>query len=182
MMRPPALHPRTWLGVVLLATLSSVANAQDSFLTIGAGPSFPTGSGSSGMKPGFMAEAMAGRVLPGGYASARIGAMYGQSRIGGGMGMNAIEPGTQRILGAMAGLMAMPKWDYDWFPYVLATAGVVKATFQGSTSSFAWATGAGTTLQWQAVDFYLEGRFLEARNDIGRGQMVSVTTGLRFAR
>lgn len=184
-MRPHHSGRRAWLGAALVGTLcAGVAVGQSpQFVAVGAGASFPTGSGSEGMNPGFLAEAMAGKVLPGGFASARIGAMYGQSHLGGaGMGMQSIEPGTQRMFGLMAGLMVMPRWDYDWTPYALGTLGVVNARFQGTTNSFAWAAGAGTTLQWKEVDFFLEGRFLEARKGDGRGQMVSVTTGVRFER
>ena len=92
------------------------------------------------------------------------------------------ESGTQRILGAMGGFMLMPDWNRDWVPYLLATAGAVNTEFAGRMTSFAWATGAGATLRWEALDFYVEGRFLQATRDGARGEMVSISTGIRFSR
>lgn len=156
------------------------------FLTAGGGASFPVGGSRAMMHPGWVTELMAGAVLPGGYSSVRVGAMLGRSRVGSddGMsgGMTTVEPGTQRMAGLMAGLMAMPRWDYDWMPYGFLSAGGVNSKLVGSVNSFAWATGVGVVLKWRAVDFYAESRFLQARKSGGTGEMVSLTGGLRFTR
>ena len=174
------------IGVVLLALMwPTAARAQSGrFVAFGGGASFPAGSASEGMNTGWVTELMAGTVLPGGVLSLRTGLMYGRAGIGdedADPGMQMMEPGTQKMLGAMAGLMAMPpQWNWDWVPYVFATAGVVNASYQGSMASFAWTGGAGTLLQLKPFDLYLEGRLLQARKNGGRGQMVSLTAGIRL--
>lgn len=182
--RAPRSRLPHWIAAPLLCAIcADPALAQSGrFLTVGGGASFPTGDASAAMDPGWMTEVMGGVVLPGNFASLRVGGMYGQSRVTGGTGMQAMEGGTQRIVGAMGGLMVMPDWNRDWVPYALATAGAINARFQGNATSFAWSTGAGATLQWEAVDFYVEGRFLQARKSAARGEMVSVTTGIRLSR
>ena len=171
-----------WLVAVLLGAVCAMPAAGQQFLSLGAGASFPTGTVRAAMDPGWMTEVMGGVVLPGNFASVRIGAMYGQSRVGGGSGMMAAESGTQSIFGAMGGFMVMPDWNRDWVPYLLATAGAISAEYEGRMTSFAWSTGAGATLRWEALDFYVEGRFMQASKGSARGEMVSVTSGIRLSR
>jgi hypothetical protein len=172
---------------IMLAVAPVAAIAQESgFIGIGAGAGIPAGSRSGGMSTGWVAEVMAGRVLPGNFASIRLGGMFAQSRIDGmagdamWMGDPLPEGGTGRIIGGMAGLMAMPSWDWDWYPYVHAGAGVVNARYQGDVTSFAWSGGAGAVMKWRTLDFYVEGRLLQARRGSGHGEMASITTGFRY--
>jgi hypothetical protein len=173
-------------ALILVAVQTAAASAQTAgFVGLGGGASFPTGSRSDAMRTGWMTELMAGLVLPGNFASARIGGMLGESRVGAmaddmWMGDPLPGGGTSRVIGAVAGLMAMPDWDWDWYPYVHAGAGLVNARYQGSVTSFAWSGGAGAVMKWRTLDFYVEGRFLQARRDGGHGGMVSVTSGLRL--
>jgi hypothetical protein len=171
----------------LLAVAAAAAAAQESgFIGIGAGAGIPAGSRSGGMNTGWVTEVMAGRVLPGNFASVRLGGMFAQSRIDGmagddmWMGDPLPEGGTGRIIGGMAGLMAMPSWDWEWYPYLHAGAGIVNARYQGDVTSFAWSGGAGAVMKWRTLDFYVEGRLLQARRRSGHGEMGSITTGLRF--
>jgi hypothetical protein len=173
-------------AILLLSPVAIHAQQSGSFFAIGGGASFPPGDAGDAMDPGWVAQLMAGRVLPGDFASARIGVMYGQSRVpgaAGAMGTTApvMIPGTQRMIAVLGGLMAMPRWNYDWFPYVFVDAGAVSARLHGSATSFAWSTGAGTTLQWSSVDFFVEARFLQARRAEGSGEMLFATTGVRVS-
>jgi hypothetical protein len=94
----------------------------------------------------------------------------------------AMTPGTQAMVALLGGFMAMPRWDYDWFPYVFVDAGALTARLHGSVTSFAWSSGVGTTLQWSTVDFFVEGRFLQARRAGTSGEMVFATMGVRVSR
>jgi hypothetical protein len=173
------------IAFVVLASGGSAAAQESGFLGVGGGVGIPAGSRSDGMHTGWVTEMMVGRVLPGGFASARVGAMFAQSRIDGmmdemWMGDPLPEGGTGRLIGGMAGMMAMPRWDWDWYPYLHAAAGLVNARYQGDVTSFAWSGGAGAVMKWRTLDFYVEGRLLQARRGGDHGEMVSVTTGLRF--
>jgi hypothetical protein len=173
---------RTLQGAALLLgliALPSAAAGQSGFLGIGAGAGIPVGPDDT-MGNGWVTEVMAGRVLPNGFMSVRLGGMYAQSPIATMDAMQYVPGGTTRLLGAMAGLMAMPDWDWDWYPYVHAGAGAIHSRFHGSMTSFAWSAGAGTVLKLQKVDFYVEGRFQQARRGGERGQMVTATTGIRL--
>jgi hypothetical protein len=179
------LPVRARLGGALVLALALLAPAavagQSSFFGIGAGAGIPVGGAADAMGNAWVTEVMAGRVLPNGFMSARIGGMFGQSQVAGvDDGMMFMESGTTRLLGAMAGLMAMPDWDWDWYPYAHAGAGALHGRFQGGMTSFAWSAGAGTVLKLRAVDFYFEGRYLQALRSGERGEMVTATTGIRF--
>jgi hypothetical protein len=184
------------LVLALLTPLGAAAQS-NAFVGIGAGAGVPTGASADAMGSGWLTEAMAGLVLPNGRVTLRVGGMYGQTSLRGadpmgdaggmgptgGMGSTDDGPGTPtstHLLGAMAGVMAMPAWDWDWYPYVHAGAGALRARYDGSATSFAWSAGAGTTLKSRALDFYIEGRYLQARRGGETGAMVSATTGLRF--
>jgi hypothetical protein len=172
------------LTAAALATAAPEAAAQR-FVTVGAGAGFPFGPDRGSMQTGWVTEIMAGMVLPNGFSSLRVGGMYAESRIAGseGMGGMAFMPsGTGRLVGGMVGLMAMPNWDWDWFPYVHASAGAMNASFQGTTTSFAWSSGVGIVVQWRLIDFYTEGKFVQARRAGATGEMIAITTGLRLAR
>lgn len=176
-------------AIFFVIAAPTVAHTQEAgaFVAVGAGASLPSGGADDAMDPGWVAHLMGGRVLPGEFASARIGIMYGRSRVpglAGGMGTSApaMSPGTQEMVAVLGGLMAMPRWDYDWFPYVFADAGALTARLRGRITSFAWSSGVGTTLQWSAVDFQVEGRFLQARHSGTSGEMFFVTVGIRFSR
>jgi hypothetical protein len=182
-----AHHARTFLTVLMLGacTASSAAAQSGGFVGLGGGASFPLGSRSDAMRTGWMTELMAGMVLPGNFASVRVGGMLGESQVrpmddGMWMGDPLPDARTSRVVGGMAGLMAMPDWDWDWYPYVHAGVGVVSARYQGSATSFAWSGGAGAVMKWRSLDFYVESRFLQARRDGGDGSMVSATTGVRL--
>jgi hypothetical protein len=176
------IHNRvTALTLLLLALAPAGAAAQSGFIGIGGGAGVPVGGAADAMGNAWVTEVMAGRVLPNGFMSVRIGGMYGQSRVDGiDEGMMFMEGGTTRLLGAMAGLMAMPDWDWDWYPYVHAGAGAIRGRFQGSMTSFAWSAGAGTVLKLRTLDFYVEGRFLQALRSGERGEMVTATAGIRL--
>jgi hypothetical protein len=166
-------------------TVSTVEAHAQKFISVGAGAGFPVGPNRGSMQTGWVTEIMAGTVLPNGYSSLRVGGMYAQSRItaSDGMGgMSFMPAGTGRLVGGMVGLMAMPNWDWDWFPYVHASVGAVNASYQGSATSFAWSSGVGFVLQWRLIDFYTEGKFVQARRAGATGEMIAVTTGLRLAR
>jgi len=153
------------------------------FVTVGGGPSFPVGKAGQGMNTGWLAEIMGGISLPGNTVSLRLGGSYGQNRIdalAGGNMMGTLEGGIDRTLGAMAGIMVMPDLDRDLTPYVLAGAGVMNSRFRGSTTSFAWATGVGATLQTGIAAFYVECRFLRARRDGRNADMIPLTAGIRL--
>ena len=62
-----------WLGAVLLGAVCAMPAAGQQFLSLGAGASFPTGTVRAAMDPGWMTELMGGAVLPGNFASVRIG-------------------------------------------------------------------------------------------------------------
>jgi hypothetical protein len=176
---------RTVTALLFTAACVTHVNAQNGFVGIGGGASFPTGSGSDAMRTGWTTELMAGLVLPGNFASVRVGGMFGESRVepmmeGMWMGDPLPDGGTSRVIAGMAGLMAMPDWDWDWYPYVHASAGIVNARFQGSATSFGWAAGAGTVMKWRSLDFYVEARFLQARRAGGHAGMVSATSGVRL--
>jgi hypothetical protein len=171
--------------VILTCSAHGAAAQESGFIGIGAGAGIPAGSRSDGMRTGWVTEVMAGRVLPGNFASVRVGGMFARSPIDGMMdamwlGDPLPEGGTGRLIGGMAGLMAMPDWDWDWYPYLHAGAGLVNARYQGSATSFAWSGGAGAVMKWRSLDFYVEGRLLQARSGSGHGEMVSITTGLRL--
>jgi hypothetical protein len=193
---PTPAVPCFALVLALLAPAAAAAQS-NAFVGIGAGAGIPTGASGDAMGSGWLTEAMAGLVLPNGRVTLRVGGMYGQTPLrtadpmgdAGGMGppgdMGGTDDGPRaptstRLLGAMAGVMAMPAWDWDWYPYVHAGAGALRARYDGSATSFAWSAGAGTTLKSRALDFYIEGRYLQARRSGETGAMVSATTGLRF--
>jgi hypothetical protein len=173
-------HALSGAVLLALAALPSAVAGQAGFLGIGGGAGIPVGGVRDGMGNGWVTEVMAGRVLPNGFMSVRLGGMYARSPIATMGGMQDEPGGTTRLLGAMAGLMAMPDWDWDWYPYVHAGAGAIHSRFHGSMTSFAWTAGAGTVLKLQNVDFYVEGRFQQARRSGERGQMVTATTGIRL--
>jgi hypothetical protein len=130
-------------------------------------------------------ELMAGMVLPGNFASMRVGGMFGESRVNSmadamWMGDPLPDGGTSRVVAGMAGLMAMPDWDWDWYPYVHASGGVINARFQGNATSFGWSAGAGAVMKWRSLDFYVEGRFLQARRSASHAGMASFTSGARL--
>jgi hypothetical protein len=167
-------------GAVLLLAAAPAAGQSNRFVGIGGGAGIPVGAPGEMMDIGWVAELMGGFVLPNNIMSVRLGVMHSSSRVPGMDAMEYIPPGTSRLYGAMAGVMMMPDWDWDWVPYVHAGAGALHSRFQGSTTSFAWATGAGATLKWRTIDFFVEGRLLQARRAGGRGEMVTLTTGIRL--
>jgi hypothetical protein len=177
---------RTLLTTLFLAAAEAThLDAQSGFAAVGGGASFPTGGRADVMRTGWVAELMAGTVLPGNFASFRVGGMFGESRVdpmmdGMGLGDPLPEGGTSRVIAGMAGLMAMPDWDWDWYPYIHASAGIINARFHGSATSFGWAAGAGAVMKWRSLDFYVESRFLQARRSEGSAGMGSVTSGVRL--
>jgi hypothetical protein len=182
---PHGLRTGAAVLVMLACSAGSAATQESGFLGAGGGVGIPAGSRSDGMRTGWVTELMVGRVLPGGFASVRVGGMFAQSRIEGmagemWMGDPPPKGGTGRIVGGMAGLMAMPRWDWDWYPYLHAGAGLVNARYQGNATSFAWSGGAGAVLKSRTLDFYVEARLLQARRGGGHGEMASVTTGARL--
>lgn len=180
---------RCVLGTLIFGSLAGVfprsAAAQVTrFLAAGAGASLPTGSASRGMNTGWLAEVMGGVTLPGNVVSLRLGGSYGQNGVdtlaGGNTMSGAVEGGTVKTLGAMAGVMAMPDVDRDLIPYVLAGAGFMNSRFRGSTTSFTWATGVGATLQTDFAELYGEIRFVRARKEGRNEDMVPLTAGVRI--
>jgi hypothetical protein len=168
-----------WLPLIAMLCAPPAAGQTAGFVGIGAGAGVPVGSGQGGMNNGWITEIMAGTVLPNNIMSVRAGVMYAQNRIDTMDDMQYVPGGTDRLFVLMGGLMAMPDWDWDWVPYVHAGAGAVHARFHGGRTSFAWSAGAGTTLKWRTLDFFVEGRLLQARGGGDRGEMASVTTGVR---
>jgi hypothetical protein len=176
---------RATLTALILLPLcaASAAGQANGFVGLGGGASMPAGSSSDNMRTGWVTELMAGLTLPGNFASVRVGGMFGESRVepmAGDMGMGDPLPRTSRTISGMAGLMLMPDWDWDWYPYLHGGAGLVHARYQGSATSFGWSAGAGAVMKWRTLDFYVEGRFLQARRDAATGSMTAVTSGLRL--
>jgi hypothetical protein len=169
------------LAAALVAGAPAPSHSQvPVFVGAGGGAGIPLGGDSRSMGTAWMTELMAGFVVPGNLMSVRAGVMYGESSIRSMDGMQFMPGGTTRLLGAMGGVMAMPNWDWDWYPYVHAGAGFMNARLHGSTTSLLWAAGAGATMKWKTIDFYVEGRLLQARSGGARGEMVSITSGIRL--
>lgn len=152
--------------------------------TAGGGASFPAGGTGQGMNTGWLAEVMGGVTLPGNTVTLRLGGSYGRYRIdpvvgGGMMGGGTGAGGVDRTLGVMAAVMVMPDIDRDLIPYALLGAGAMNSSFRGSTK-FAWTSGLGATVQTAIAAFYVEGRFVRARNSGRSSDMISLTAGIRI--
>jgi hypothetical protein len=162
------------------------------FLNFGAGVGIPSGASSEMMDAGWMLQTMGGVTLPGGIVNVRVGGTYGQNRVraGSGMGgmdemMNAqapapVEGGTAWSLSLMGGVMLTPWLIAGVVPYAIADAGVVRSSYEGTASSFAWQVGGGLLVNATAAGWFIESRYMQARKNGNRGAMVPIAAGVRF--
>jgi len=177
------MHVRGWkkalvavgLTCASAATLPRVAAAQlGPFLNLGAGVSLPAGGPGDAMSTGWLVQTMGGVTLPGGIINLRVGGTYGRSQV------DVMDGGTATAASVMAGVMLTPIAIGIFVPYALADAGLLRARFRGSATSFAWQAGGGLLVQTGTVGWFLESRFMQARRSGHRGEMIPVAGGVRL--
>jgi hypothetical protein len=177
------------LSLLLLAPADLTAQG-GRFLAVGGGAAIPVGTSGDAMNTGLITEFMAGITLPNQILALRAGGNYVRTNIkplaaggplGGTMGGMETAGGTSRLLCAMIGGMFMPIAIGSAVPYLAADAGVVRATYEGTRSSFVGQAGAGLMVQTERLGIYVESRFMQARRDGHQGSMVPLTTGVRIA-
>ncbi len=69
----------------------------------------------------------------------------------------------RRPTSVMGGVMLTPIAIGIFVPYALADAGVLRASYKGSATSFAWQVGGGLLVQTGSVGWFVESRFMQAR-------------------
>ena len=144
------------------------------FLNIGAGISLPSGASGDAMSNGWLIQTMGGVTLPGGIINLRVGGTYGRSKV------TAMDGGTTTATSVMGGVMLTPIAIGIFVPYALADAGVLRASYKGSATSFAWQVGGGLLVQTGSVGWFVESRFMQARRAGQSGGMIPVAAGVRL--
>jgi hypothetical protein len=144
------------------------------FLNLGAGVSLPTAGSGDAMNSGWLVQTMGGVTLPGGIVNLRVGGTHGQSKV------DVMEGGTTTATSVMAGVMLTPVSIGVFVPYALADAGLLRARYRGSATSFAWQAGGGLLVQTGTVGWFLESRYMQARRTGRRGEMIPVAGGVRL--
>jgi hypothetical protein len=167
------------LAAVCLATASALsprpAVAQlGHFLNLGAGVSLPSGASGDAMNNGWLIQTMGGVTLPGGIVNLRIGGTYGRNKV------SAMNGGTATATSLMTGVMLTPIAIGIFVPYTLADIGLVRASYAGRATSFAWQVGGGLLIQSGAAGWFIESRYMQARRAGQSGGMIPVAAGVRL--
>lgn len=144
------------------------------FLNIGAGVSLPSGASGDTMKNGWLIQTMGGVTLPGGIINLRIGGTYGRSEV------TDMNGGTATATSIMTGVMLTPIAIGIFVPYTLADVGLLRASYAGSATSFAWQVGGGLLVQTGTVGWFVESRYMQARRAGQSGGMIPVAAGVRL--
>ncbi len=176
------MHLRRWrlataavcLTAAAVVSPRSAAAQLGHFLNIGAGVSLPSGASGDTMKNGWLIQTMGGVTLPGGIVNLRIGGTYGRSEV------TAMDGGTATATSIMTGVMLTPIAIGIFVPYTLADIGLVRASYAGSATSFAWQVGGGLLVQTGTAGWFVESRYMQARRAGQSGGMVPIAAGVRL--
>lgn len=176
-MRQQTADPVPVLALFACLTLAFPARAEAQFgrfVNLGAGVSLPAGARADAMSRGWLIQAMGGVTLPDGIVNFRVGGTYGRN------GAEGMEGGATTLVSVMAGVMLTPIAIGSFVPYGLVDAGLLRATYRGSATSFAWQVGGGLLLQTGTAGWFVEYRYMQARRAGEKGAMVPLAAGVRF--
>ncbi|MDQ6828539.1 MAG: outer membrane beta-barrel protein [Gemmatimonadota bacterium] len=176
---------RVFLAVAALA-FAGVAQAQGAMssssgsgvaLSLGAGGTFLTGNGASGLNTGWNAMGAVGfdvAMIPFGL---RVDALYNS------FGVKGTGGGTVHSFGGnLNAMFAFPMEGSGFSPYV--TGGVGFANLGGgggtSTTKFAYNVGGGVKVGLAGFDVFAEARFNSVLTDNQSFNMIPITVGVTF--
>ena len=91
-----------------------------------------------------------------------------------------MDGGTTTSTSVMGGVMLTPISIGVFVPYLLADAGVLRARYHGSATSFVWEAGGGLLLQTGTVGWFVESRVMQALRGGKRTEMMPVAAGVRL--